>query len=295
VITDSVTPGIEEVSVDTRLAYRLPKQRFPWMHSSVGKREQMVYSSVRGKYSRSRFPRGNDGDIALDATLRAAAARMCRPGGRLEVRTEDLREKVRKHRSPYLIAFVLDNSWSMHVERNLEKTKGIVLDLLKDASIYHDKVAMVAFRNSRQPDATVCLPLTTSYALAAERLRKLTLSGTTPLPDAIRKAHGHLHQEVSKYRNAIPVIVIITDGLPNIPLRPGGDPYKDISLLCRRLRREGISTIVVDTEPKGVEASGSNCREMAELAGGVYLPFSKFTSSSIQRALDQGKDMPSAG
>ncbi|MGA2402543.1 MAG: VWA domain-containing protein [Syntrophobacteraceae bacterium] len=295
VITDSVPPDIEEINVDTRLAYQLPRQRFPWVHTAVGKREQRVYSSLRGKYSRSRFPRGNAGDIALDATLRAAAARVSKSGAKLNVRTEDLRVKLRKHRSPYLITFVVDNSWSMHVEKNLAKTKGVVLALLKDARIYHDKVAMVAFRHNRMPDATVCLPLTTSYTLAAERLRKLALSGTTPLPDAIRKAYGLLRQEVSKYRNAIPVMVIITDGLPNIPLKPGGDPYEDISLLCRHLKREGISTIVVDTEPKGSEAAGSNCREMAELAGGVYLPFSRFTPLSIQSALDQRKEMPSAG
>ncbi len=295
VITDSVPPDIEEINVDTRLAYQLPRQRFPWVHTAIGKREQMVHSSLRGKYSRSRFPSGNDGGIALDATLRAAAARVSRSRVKLEVRTEDLREKLRKHRSPYIIAFVVDNSWSMHVERTLEKTKGVVLALLKDARVYHDKGAMVAFRHNRQPDATVCLPLTTSYTLAAERLRNLALSGTTPLPDAIRKAYGLLRREVGKYRNAIPVMVIITDGLPNIPLQRGGDPYKDISLLCRRLKREGISTIVVDTETKGTEAAGSNCREMAELAGGVYLPFSRFTPLGIQSALNQRKEMPSSG
>jgi magnesium chelatase subunit D len=295
VITDSVSPGIEEINVDSRLAYRLPRQRFPWVHTAMGKREQMVYSSRRGKYSRSRFPRGGTGDIALDATFRAAVARVSRSGAKLEVRTEDLREKLRKHRSPYLITFVVDNSWSMHVERTLEKTKGVVLALLKDARVYHDKVAMVAFRHSRKPDATVCLPLTTSYAVAAERLRKLALSGTTPLPDAIRKAYGLLRQEINKYRNAIPVMVIITDGLPNIPLRAGGDPYKDISLLCRRLKREGISTIVVDTEPRGSEAASSYCREMAQLSGGVYLPFSGFTPLSIQLALDTRNEQLSAG
>jgi magnesium chelatase subunit D len=288
VIADPVAPDIEEMSVDTRLAYQLHGRNYPWVHTAVGKREQMVRCPLRGKYSRSRFPVGNSSDIALDATLRAAAARTATSGTRIEVRAEDLREKLRKHHSPYLIAFVVDNSWSMHVERTIEKTKGVVFALLQDASVYHDKVAMVAFRHNRRPDATVWLPLTASYTLAAERLRKIALSGTTPLPDGILKAYRLLRQEVNKYRNAIPVMVIITDGLPNIPLKPGGDPYRDISLLCRHLKREQISTIVVDVEPKGIEAAGSNCRRMAEMAGGVYLPFSKFTSSSITAAVEKG-------
>lgn len=203
----------------------------------------------------------------------------------MEIHPQDLRQKVRRHRSPFVIVFVVDNSWSMHVETTLEKTKGTVLELLKDARTYHDKVALIAFRHSRRPDATVCLPPTTSYTLAADRLRQVPLSGSTPLPDGIRKGYWLLRQERIKYHNAIPVMVIITDGLPNVPLRPGGDPYEDVALLCRRLRWEGIATIIVDTEPSGSAAGRSNCREMASLSKGKYLSLSSLTRQSIEEAL----------
>jgi len=223
------------------------------------------------------------GAVALDASLRAAAARLAASRDqRLVIQPEDLREKVRRSRSPFVIAFVLDNSWSMHVETTLERTKGIVLELLKNARTYHDKVALVAFRHNRRPDATVCLPPTTSYALALERLQQVPLSGSTPLPDGIRKAYHVLHRERVKYHNAIPVMVIVTDGLPNVAIRQGNDPYEEVRTLCRHLRWEGITTLVVDTEATGPAAVHCNCREMASLSGGTYLPLSLLTRQRIE-------------
>jgi magnesium chelatase subunit D len=203
----------------------------------------------------------------------------------LEVRPEDLRERIRRHRSPYIIAFVLDNSWSIHVERTLETTKGVVLALLKDARTFRDKVALVAFRHSRRPDATVCLPPTNSYARAVEGLKKIPLCGCTPLSDALSKAYRLLRQTRIKYQNAIPVMVIITDGLPNAPCLPNGDPYEEVRQVSRRLRWESIPTVVVDTEPQGSDTPRSVCQEMASLSGGRYLTLSQLNLESIEAAV----------
>ncbi|NIQ39465.1 MAG: VWA domain-containing protein [Proteobacteria bacterium] len=232
------------------------------------------------------MPVGLISDVALDATLRATAARrLTHPRGPITVRPEDLREKIRRHRSPYFIVFVVDNSWSIHVDTSLERTKGVVLELLKDARIHHDKVAMVAFRHNRRPDSTICLPPTNSYTRAAECLQKIPLSGSTPLPDAISKAYHLLRQTLIKYQNAIPAIVIITDGIANIPIRPGGDPYDEIFRLCRHLKWGNIATVIVDTEPTRSEAAGNHCRQMAVASGGTYLTLSELTRQSIEEAV----------
>jgi magnesium chelatase subunit D len=247
---------------------------------------EAIVSLKRGKYSRHRL-RGNPGsDVALDATLRAAAARQA--GKHLEslhVAPEDLRQKIRRHRSPYTLAFVLDNSWSIHVDRTLELTKAVVLALLQDARTHRDRVALVTFRHSRRPDATVCLPPTGSYSRAVRRLARIPLTGSTPLPDGMRKAYRLLHQARIQYKNAIPVLVVVSDGLPNVPIHPQGDPYEEIRSLCRRLRREGIFTIVVDTEPGGRDASRSNCSEMASLSDGSYLKLSELSVMAIEEAV----------
>ena len=224
--------------------------------------------------------------MALDATLRAAACRFAgRPRESLKIHPEDLREKIRRHRSPYMMVFVLDNSWSVHVDKTLEATKGVVLSFLKDAKIHKDKISLVAFRHSRKPDATVCLPPTSSYNRASSRLRKIPLTGSTPLPDALLKAYRLIYQARIQYQNAIPVMVIVTDGLPNASIQPKGDPYAELGLLCRRLRREGIPTLVVDTESEGIDSARSACREMAALSGGRYLSLSDLSTESIETAV----------
>jgi len=203
----------------------------------------------------------------------------------LEVSPQDIRERIRRDRSPYVIAFVMDNSWSIHVDRTLETTKGIVLTLLKDARAHKDKVALIAFRHNRRPDATVCLPPTSSYTRAVERLKKIPVSGTTPLPDALSKAYRLLRQMRIKYQNAIPVMVIITDGLPNVPSLPNGDPYEEVRQISRLLHREAYPTVVVDTESRGSDASGSVCPEIAALSGGRYLTLSQLNLESIEAAV----------
>jgi magnesium chelatase subunit D len=272
----------------------MSRRRTPQVWAADGRRDELVISRRRGKYSRPRLPRGPVNDVAFAATLRAAAARLAgthpdgglgRRADRLVVEVEDLREKVRRHRSPFVVVFVLDNSWSIHVDATLERTKGVVLELLKDAATHHDRVGLVAFRHSRSPEATVCLQPTASYVLAAERLARIRLSGSTPLPDAIRKAYHLLRQERSKYHNALPVLVLVTDGLPNIPIKPGGDPYAETSRLCQELGWEGIRVVVVDTEPGGPAAGRSNCRDMAAASRGAYLPLSLLTRRSLEQAL----------
>jgi magnesium chelatase subunit D len=278
--------GISEVRLNAGKALAAARPYRFFVHSAVGRRCEAVVSQRRGKYARSKMASSSVCDVALDATLRAAAGRLSkvRSGG-LKVRPEDLRERIRRHRSPYIIAFVLDNSWSIHVERTLETTKGVVLALLKEARNYRDKVALVAFRHSRQPDAAVCLPPTNSYRRAAECLKKIPLTGCTPLPDALSKAYGLLRQTRIKYQNAIPVMVIITDGLPNAPCLPKGDPYEEVRQISRRLCWEAIPTVVVDTEPQGSDSPRSMCREMTALSGGRYLTLSQLNLESIEAAV----------
>src|SRR5207237_3484715 len=179
-------------------------------------------SHRKGKYSRHRLAPHHATDVALDATLRAAAMRRGRKPPPIRVDAGDLRRKVREHRSPYAVCFVVDNSWSVHAERMVEKAKGVVFRLLEDATGRGDKVALVAFRGGL-PEATVALPFTTSLAAATPRLRRIPLAGQTPLADALRRARILLRQELSKHPNAVPLVVVVTDGEATVPLRSGSD------------------------------------------------------------------------
>ena len=199
----------------------------------------------------------------------------------LAVAREDLRRKIREHRSPFVVCFVVDNSYSVHAERTVETVKGLTLRLLEEATRRGDRVALVAFRGG-VPEATVALPPTTSATLALRRLEAIPLSGRTPLADALRRARRLLRQELAKRPNAFPLLVAVTDALPTVPLRPGGDPVADALAEAGALRRARVACVVADAAARGQDELG---RALAESAGGVHLPLDELTADALEGLL----------
>jgi magnesium chelatase subunit D len=232
--------------------------------SLPGRRARSLASHRKGKYSRHRLAARAASDVAVDATLRAAAMR----GGQAPIRVEaaDLRRKVREHRSPFAVCFVVDNSWSVHAERMVEKAKGVVFRLLEDATGRGDKVALVAFRGGL-PEATVALPFTSSLAAATRRLKRIPLAGQTPLADALRRARILLRQELSKHPNAVPLVVCITDGEATVPLRSGSNASADAVSEGQSLGRARIGLVVADTS----DGTRGCAAELAHAAGGIRI------------------------
>jgi magnesium chelatase subunit D len=252
-----------DVRTDTVFEHRPRRDRTE--RSRPGRRARSLASHRKGKYSRHRLAPHHATDVALDATLRAAAMR----SGRTPIRVEpgDLRRKVREHRSPFAVCFVVDNSWSVHAERMVEKAKGVVFRLLEDATGRGDKVALVAFRGGL-PEATVALPFTSSLAAATRRLKRIPLSGQTPLADALRRARILLRQELSKHPNAVPLVVVLTDGEATVPLRAGSDPVRDALSEGQALGRARIGCVVADTS----DGTRGCAAELARASRGTRIP-----------------------
>jgi Mg-chelatase subunit ChlD len=79
-----------------------------------------------------------------------------------------------------------------------------------------------------------------------------------------------LRQELAKRPNARPFVVVVSDGLPNVPLRQGGDALADAVSEGRALKRAGISCLVLDASTP--EQARDSCgAAIAEAAGGVHL------------------------
>jgi magnesium chelatase subunit D len=259
---------VELVADAAKVFERLPV-RDRLERARIGRRARSRVSERKGKYARHRLARRQETDVAYDATLRAAALRA--PGRPLEVEPQDLRRKLREHRSPYCVCFVVDNSWSVHADRMVEQVKGVVLSLLEHATTKGDKIGLVAFRGG-VPEGTVAVPFTRSAALAARRLRRVPLSGQTPLADALRRARILVRQELSKHPNSVPLVVVVTDGRPTVPLRPRGDALADALSEAHALRRAKVLTVVADAAPgegfaeRLAEAAGGVCVPLAELA-----------------------------
>jgi magnesium chelatase subunit D len=220
-----------------------------------------------GRRSRgSREDGENLGDVALAATLRAAAPHQRtrgREGRGLEVRPHDLRQNVREGREGNLILFLVDASGSMAARQRMSAVKGAVLSLLNDAYQRRDKVALVAFRGE---GARILLPPTSSVELAASRLQDLPTGGRTPLAAGIEKAAEVLKRENLRDRERRPLLVLLTDGRPTA----GSDPM----VAAARLRSLGPATFVVDTEEGYVRlgmagelagAMGARCLRLEQL------------------------------
>jgi magnesium chelatase subunit D len=209
---------------------------------------------------------GNPGDVALAATVRAAAPHQKargREGQGLEVRAPDLRQNVREGREGNLILFLVDASGSMAARKRMSTVKGAVLSLLNDAYQRRDKVALISFRGE---GAETLLPPTSSVELAAARLEDLPTGGRTPLAAGIEKAAEVLGREGLRDRERRPLLVLLTDGRATA----GSDP----KAVAARLRSTGVTSFVVDTEEGYVRlgmagelagAMGARCLRLEEL------------------------------
>jgi len=195
-----------------------------------------------------------------------------------------VRRKVRASRVPFDVCFVVDNSYSLQAEAMVEKVKGLAFRLLEDAAGRGDRVALVAFR-SGVPRATVALRPTGSLRLAAERLRAIPLSGRTPLPHGLQLARLLLRQEAFKRANARPIVVALTDGAPNVPLRAGGDAVADALAAAGELRRARIPLVVVDASVPG-RPGASVGRELARAARGTHLPIAAVAADVFPDVLE---------
>jgi Mg-chelatase subunit ChlD len=177
---------------------------------------------------------------------------------------------------------VVDNSWSVHAERMIEKVKGVVFELLQDATRRGDKVALVAFKGG-VPAGTVVLPPTASCALARRRLEAIPLSGQTPLGDALRRARLLLRAELVRHPNAVPLVVVVSDGLPTVPMRPGGDPVADVLSEARSLRRARVGCVVAE-----VASQAAGCGELlARESGGARVPLEQLAAGVLLGVVEE--------
>ena len=210
-----------------------------------GKRLRARSLDKVGAYVTSTLPRDKPRDIALDATIRAAAIHSKNRSVKdraVEITDEDLREKVRYRKTSSLIVLVVDASGSMAALRRMEVAKGVAFALLQDAYIHRDRVAFVAFRGS---SAELLLPPTNNVDLAARVLEKLPTGGKTPLPAGLFKALEVVRQEKRKRSSIKALIVLITDGKANVPLR--GNIRDEIYEIGNEIKRTGASTLIIDT------------------------------------------------
>jgi Mg-chelatase subunit ChlI/Mg-chelatase subunit ChlD len=234
----------------------------------AGKHAQAITSLNKGKPYGWRIPHGKPTDIHLPATIREAARKQKnrqKPSETaLKICLEDVREKLRMYKSPLTMIFLIDLSGSMLL--NLEGVKEALLKLHSDAYRSRDRVGIVALKGLR---ADVVQHPTTNLKVVANKLVNLRISGYTPLATGMLKTWEVLKEAKRRDPSTVSVMVVITDGSANVPLKRSLETgevrqieevrvivreYEDLSVedvmsVSRLIKREGIHTIVINTNP----------------------------------------------
>jgi magnesium chelatase subunit D len=235
-----------------------------------GRRSRTRVSQKQGRYVKSCMTIRH-GDIALDATLRAAApyqkARGNGNGLVVTLSDQDIRGKIREKRIGNFLFFAVDASGSMGARGRMAASKGAVMSLLLDAYQKRDRVAMISFRRN---EAVVNLPATPSVELAGKLLAEMPVGGRTPLSAGLAKTFEQVRNVLLKNPAARPIVILITDGKSNVALGQG-PPLDEALRLAAVMAQDGrVRHIVVDTEEEGLVTFGLARRLAAALSADYF-------------------------
>jgi len=240
----------------TRRQYRFAVDRRDYrrLRSAHGRRSKTKARSDRGRYVSYTFPKRRPWDVAIHPTLRAAApfqlARR-REGQALKVEVGDIRVKIRETRAPLTLILLLDMSESMIA--SLDNVRNAILSVHDIALRRRDRVGLIIFKGE---GARTLQSPTTNMNLLVNRLTEVGASDLTPLASGMFEAWRVLRNEKTKNRDAIPYLVIVSDGIANIPLeapltaharsRYLNHAQADAIDAAHLLKREGVRTLVIN-------------------------------------------------
>jgi len=249
----------------------------------AGRRFVSLTSRHSGRSTRSHIAHPVT-DVSFAATVRAAApfqqARGRRQGDKLELRVDDLRQKVRERKTRSLLIFVVDGSDSVMARQLMPKTKRLLLALLQNAYEKRDRVSLLVFRFAQ---GRVILPPTRNFSQARRSVEELYIGGCTPLATGLLE--GLRLADTERYRNTTvkPILIVLTDGVANIDLSGNmrrGTPQQDALHIAEEIAIRHIPTVLIDTNPYPTvtndvgERVPSPCPELAEALDADYYQYS---------------------
>jgi magnesium chelatase subunit D len=192
----------------------------------------------------------NPTELDLRATLNHAVLET----GVMQPCVSDLHERVRKPKTGTRYLFVIDSSGSHAAQERMRLVKGAAAGLLARSFKKDDEVAMIVFRGTA---AQVVLEPTRTMNDAITALEYLPTGGRTPLAHALDLARS--------YVTASTLLILLTDGRANVPLRTG-DPWQEAMEIASQLR---CPALVIDTE--NAAQSLRQSRELAEALQAEYV------------------------
>jgi magnesium chelatase subunit D len=251
-----------------------------------GSRTRTRSENRTGRYVRATPTPPAMPDLALDATLRAAAPyQAVRPKGNLAlaIADPDLRHKVRERKIGRHILLVVDASGSMGTSERMRETKAAILSLLLDAYRRRERVGLVVFQGGK---AVTALPFTHSIEMAQRYLRDLPTGGKTPLPHGLALAVDLIKKERAKYPKDAFLLVLISDGKANISLT-GKPAMAEVKELAVQIKALGINSLVLNTERFASCLDLGGLPEISQLMGAAHYSIEKLKAGDIVKRIGE--------
>eukprot|EP00986_Skeletonema_menzelii_P018374 scaffold26631_cov139-Skeletonema_menzelii.AAC.15 len=249
-----------------------------------GRRNNSTSSQQKTRYVRS-TPTDKAVDLALDATLRAAAPNGLSEDGQPIILPENYRKKVYNSTTDTLILFVVDASGSMSARKRMETVKGAVISLLMDAYQQRDKVGVIAFRGTK---AEVLLEPTRSVELAERQLQRLPTGGRTPLAHALSLTSDMIHRLRRHEPDQALLLIVLSDGKANVPLPDSGgvgDAWKQTEQMAAQIGQLDVPTLLLDTDSGHVRVGRG--KELSQLLRADYLLLEDMTADGLVHTIRQ--------
>ena len=262
-ITDLLETKTDDEDADTELVAKV-SARFDTIDlmeeaDYFGKESDSKHSrfveSPGGKYSGFRIPKGECNDIAVDATIRAAAPYQKTRGrgkGMVKITKNDLREKVRTKHIEHAFYFMLDASGSLIIRNRIGKTKAAILSMLESHYAKRDRVGLMTFNEKRIEEI---MPPTRAVDQLTKIVEDIKLDKGTPLSEAFMACWRFVQSYKKKHPEAFIHIVVFTDGKATQSIDPDRDPCEEAIEIAGHLQAENVDWIIVDT---GLGASKSD-------------------------------------
>jgi magnesium chelatase subunit D len=168
-----------------------------------------------------------------EVDLRATLSHAVRENGSAQPRLADLHERLREPIAGTRYLLVIDSSGSHAVHERMRLVKGATVSLLTRSFKRGDDVAIIVFRGT---SAEAVLEPTSTLTDAFTILEYLPTGGRTPLSHALELSKSYITPKT--------VLIVMTDGRANYPLR-GGDPWQEALGIAAELK---CTALVVDTE-----------------------------------------------
>lgn len=225
--------------------------------SKIGQSDQDTTDIQLVNYNRTVNKKDNwTGNMAVAQTVvQAKKSGLLRGDKRLSIRKDDLHFYDKKSYIPIDICLLLDASGSMAGEKR-QAASFLAQHLLLTGK---ERVAVVTFQ---ERNARVVAPFTRSQSVLTKGLQTINPAGMTPLANGIMTALDLIKN--SRVRN--PLLVLITDGIPNAALWTM-DAQADALSAAANIPDQKLRFICI-----GVESNASFMEKLAKAGeGALYL------------------------